>query len=208
MSPPNFCKYNFFFVTTKLKLLRKHSEKYQNFCLSKNIFNEKENIDKKFYNFKEYETKLPYSFFKDCSAPSSSSFMWLQRTGRLDLSEKIEFEKKKSIKEADPKNKFRLDPLFLSLKKSKKKVKFSSFSTISIGEEKEEKMLMFNFSKKKKQISEKGRNPNFLVKSKGEKIEPASLDFEFNSVYSEQISKITKFFFVFLLLGFSFLFKL
>jgi len=146
----NICNNNFFFVTTKVKTLKKYSEKGQNFRLSKNSFNEKEEIDKKFNYFREYETKLPHSFFRDCSAPSSSSFMWLQRTGRLDLNGKTEFGKKKSISEVNLKSQFRLDPLFLSLKKPKKKVKVGSVSTISIGEEKEEKMLMFNFSKKKK----------------------------------------------------------
>jgi hypothetical protein len=203
-----FWKNNFFFVTTKVKTLKKYSEKGQNFRLSKNSLNEKEGKNKEFYYFREYETKLPHSFFRDCSAPSSSSFMWLQRTGRLDLNGKTEFGEKKSISEVKLKSQFRLDPLFLSLKKPKKKVKVGSYSTISIGEEKEEKMLMFNFSKKKKQISEKGRNPNYLVKSKGKKLEPASLYFEFNSVYSEQTLKTSKFFFVFLLLGLSYFFRL
>jgi len=69
-------------------------------------------------------------------------------------------------------------------------------------------MLMFNFSKKKKQILEKGRSSNFLVSSTDEKIKQASLYFEFNSVYSEQTPKTSKFFFVFLLLGFSYFFRL
>lgn len=135
----------------------------------------------------EYENSLPKSFKDDPAAPYMGSFMWLQRIGRLDLNQDPEFREKKNQLDNEPK----IDPLFLSDKKLKKRKKNVKKSTISIGREKEEKILNFDFNTKIYDLS-----ASLIVNSAKNSSEKTKFiqehSFVFTKIINKKFENITK----------------
>ncbi|ABW98043.1 hypothetical protein HAN_2g216 (nucleomorph) [Hemiselmis andersenii] len=150
---------------------------------------EKDNLNysKKIQKYKQF---LPQSFFIDNTAPFAFSFMWLQRIGRLDLNENLFFDKNNYENRSLFQISFRSDPTFRISKKTKKKKKEKIFSSISVGKNKEEKMILFDYNKKKSKnnfLNLNSYSKKFLEKKRDLKLA------NFYSIISIQNNKVNRF---------------
>jgi len=155
--------------------LAKSGKNRENFLI---LLKMEKNNSTSFQKIQKYQKFLPQSFFLDKSAPFAFSFTWLQRIGRLDLNEFLSLEKKNVQNQSDLKINFKSDPMFRIRRKAKKRKKEKLVSPISVGKNKEEKMLIFDYNKKK--INNKFLN----LKSYSKKVPEKKKEFNLANFYS------------------------
>mmetsp|Transcript_9833 Transcript_9833/g.19126 ORF Transcript_9833/g.19126 Transcript_9833/m.19126 type:complete len:212 (+) Transcript_9833:1471-2106(+) len=180
---------------------RKESKSIENFANTLTM------EDKNLNNFNElrnYKNFLPHSFINDYTAPFCLSSMWLQRIGRLDLNKNISYYKNNEINVKNFQLNFKSDPMFRLSKKNKKRKKEKYFSSISMGKNKEEKMVIFDYNTKKKKdtFSSSGSYSKEILKKK-ENLK-FIYHYSFISIQVFKINKFTKFIISLLLFNLSF----
>mmetsp|Transcript_27886 Transcript_27886/g.70273 ORF Transcript_27886/g.70273 Transcript_27886/m.70273 type:complete len:213 (-) Transcript_27886:646-1284(-) len=159
----------------KFSTLKKDTQNEKKFFI---FLKMKKNNSNNLEEIQKYQKFLPHSFLNDSTAPFAFSFMWLQRIGRLDLNENFNYDKKKREKKSTFQINFKSDPMFRIYKKTKKEKKEKFFSPISVGKNKEEKMILFDYNKKKK------INKSFKLNSYSKKYFEKKKEFKLTNLFS------------------------
>ena len=198
-SPVKFLQKTFLYKYQVSSIQRLHSKKIMmNAASKKQEYFEAINLYKNF---------LPRSFMEDTSAPFFGSYMWLQRIGRLDLHDEMNKEKDKNFFSHNFDKNFRPDPVFKISKKTKKKKYNTILSTISVGKNREELMIAFDYNKKKEDTSVFTINNKSIDRKTKLDIETTTFSFFFIKIYTVPMFRSIRIGLSILLLGFTFCFS-